>query len=258
MRQFAKLSFLDVWYGHLDVESALSDFKSQLKPTGVKCTQTMVKQAHTHDSTQAPSKLTTLIDGRRQIISDPPTIVPIEELHTDIQASAMYQQIQNVLGKYKRTMESDRRHLLDQFRLVQVARKVVAVGSVGTGPWIALMQAEGTEPLFLQVKKALESGLANFCGAESVRKPGRAGRGEAAPDAGPRATSFSAGLAPPAPMRSSGTSKYASSKDQKICTPGQRPEVLRPDRPDESRGNEVVLLYVWPDVGRAHARSVTA
>jgi hypothetical protein len=109
MGRFANLSFLDVWYEHLDLESALSDFKSQLKPTGVKRTETMVKQAHAHDSMQAPSKLTTLIDGRRQIISDPPNIVPIEELHTDIQASAIYQQSQNVPGKYQRTLKSDRR-----------------------------------------------------------------------------------------------------------------------------------------------------
>ncbi|MGB6452944.1 MAG: DUF2252 family protein [Streptosporangiaceae bacterium] len=172
MGRFAKLSFLDVWYEHLDVESALSDVKSQLKPTRVKRTEAMVTKAHTRDSTQALSKLTTVTDGQRRIISDPPTIVPVEELYADIQASAIYQEIQSVLGKYKRTLESDRRHLLDQFRLVQVARKVVGVGSVGTRAWIALMQAEGTEPLFLQAKEAQESVLADFCGRSQYANQG--------------------------------------------------------------------------------------
>lgn len=172
MQRFAKLSFLDVWYQHLDVDSALSAVKSQLKATGVKHTEAMVTKAHTRDSTQALSKLTTLIDGRPQIISDPPTIEPVEELYAEIQASAIYQEIQSVLGKYKRTLESDRRHLVDQFRLAQVARKVVGVGSVGTRAWIALMQAEGTEPLFLQAKEAQESVLANFCGRSRYANQG--------------------------------------------------------------------------------------
>jgi uncharacterized protein (DUF2252 family) len=172
MGQFARLSFLDVWYEHLDVESALRNVKSQLKATRVKDTEAMLKKAHTHDSMQALSKLTTLTDGQRQIISDPPTIVPVEELYADVQVSAIYQQIQSVLSKYKRTLESDRRHLLDQFRLVQVARKVVGVGSVGTRAWIALMQADGTEPLFLQAKEAQESVLTNFCGRSRYANQG--------------------------------------------------------------------------------------
>ena len=172
MQRFAKLSFLDVWYEHLDVESALSDIKSQLKPAGAKQTQAMIKKAHTHDSTQAASKLTTLTDGQRQIISDPPTIVPIEELYADLQVSAIYQQIQSILDKYKRTLPSDRRHMLDQFQLVQVARKVVGVGSVGTRAWIVLMEAEGSEPLFLQAKEAQESVLANFCGRSQYANQG--------------------------------------------------------------------------------------
>ena len=172
MLRFAKLSFLDVWYQHLDVQATLDDVKSQMKTKRFKATETMVNKAHTHDSMQALDKLTTVTDGRRQIISDPPTIVPVEELYPDRQASAIYEQIQGVLGTYKRTLESDRRHLLDQFRLVQVARKVVGVGSVGTQAWIALMEAEGTEPLFLQAKEAAESVLANFCGRSPYANQG--------------------------------------------------------------------------------------
>ena len=82
-----------------------------------------------------------MADGQRRIISDPPMIVPAEEVFSDVQADAMYKQIHTVLGKYRRTLQSDRRHLLEQFTLVQVARKVVGVGSVGTRAWILLMDA---------------------------------------------------------------------------------------------------------------------
>ena len=82
-----------------------------------------------------------MVEGRRRIISDPPMIVPAEEVFSDVQASAVYEEIRTVLGKYRRTLQSDRRHLLEQFTLVQAARKVVGVGSVGTRAWILLMDA---------------------------------------------------------------------------------------------------------------------
>ena len=83
-----------------------------------------------------------------------------------MQASAIYELIRGVLGEYQRTLQSDRKHLLEQFKLVQVARKVVGVGSVGTRCWIVLMDAgDGTEPLFLQPKEAEASArLAAYCG----------------------------------------------------------------------------------------------
>jgi len=172
MLRFASLGFLDMWYEHLDVESMLNQVESGLKHSRVKATEADISRAHTHDSMQELGKLTTLIDGRRQIVSDPPMIVPIAELYPDRQVSAIYEQIQGVLGKYRRSLESDRRHLVHQFRLVQVARKVVGVGSVGTRAWIALMQAEGTEPLFLQAKEAQESVLARFCGRSQYANQG--------------------------------------------------------------------------------------
>jgi hypothetical protein len=103
--------------------------------------------------------------GRRRIVSDPPMIVPVEEVFADVQAGALYAQLRAVLGKYQRTLPPDRRHLLDQFTLVQVARKVVGVGSVGTRAWIILMDAaDGVDPLFLQAKEAQPSVLAPYCG----------------------------------------------------------------------------------------------
>ena len=132
MREFAGQTFLEVWYAHLDIEEAIEQFRSQMKPKRVKATEKMLAKAHTRDSTQALRKLTTVVDGRRRIISDPPMIVPVEEVFADVQASEVYEQIRETLGKYRRTLQSDRRHMLEQFTLVQAARKVVGVGSVGT------------------------------------------------------------------------------------------------------------------------------
>ena len=165
MREFAGQPFLAVWYAHLDVEDAIAQFQSQLKKKRLKATEKMVAKAHTHDSMKAQRKLTTVTDGQRRIISDPPLIEPIEEVFPGAQASAIYELVRQTLGKYQRTLQSDRKHLLEAFTLVQVARKVVGVGSVGTRCWIALMDAgDGTEPLFLQPKEAEASVLAAYCG----------------------------------------------------------------------------------------------
>jgi uncharacterized protein (DUF2252 family) len=173
MLAFAGQPLIDVWYAHLDIEEAIGQFRSEFKAKRVKATEDMLAKAHTKDSTQALAKLTTVVDGRRRIISTPPTIVPVEEVFADIQADAIYQQIRGVLGKYRRTLQSDRRHLLEQFTLVQVARKVVGVGSVGTRAWIVLMDAaDGDEPLFLQAKEAQPSVLADYCGRSQYTNQG--------------------------------------------------------------------------------------
>jgi uncharacterized protein (DUF2252 family) len=173
MRGFAEQPLLAVWYAHLDIEPALSEFRSQLKAKRFKAAETLLAKAHTRDSTQALDKLTTVADGRRQIISDPPLIVPVEEVFSDVQASAIYEQIRTVLGQYGRTLQSDRRHLLEQFTLVQMARKVVGVGSVGTRAWILLMDAaDSHEPLFLQAKEAQPSVLAEYAGRSQYTNQG--------------------------------------------------------------------------------------
>ena len=173
MRGFAGQPLLAVWYAHLDIEQAIGEFRSQMKTGRFKKAEALLAKAHTKDSTQALGKLTTVTDGRRRIISTPPTIVPVEEVFADVQAGAIYEQIRGVLGKYRRSLQSDRRHLLEQFTLVQVARKVVGVGSVGTRAWIVLMDAaDGDEPLFLQAKEAQPSVLAEYCGHSRYNNQG--------------------------------------------------------------------------------------
>jgi uncharacterized protein (DUF2252 family) len=173
MREFAEQTFLDVWYAHLDIEPAIRELKSQIKAKRLKEFEKLLAKAHTKDSTQALAKLTAEVDGRRRIIADPPTIVPIEELFANVQADAIYEQVGAVLGKYRRTLQSDRRHLLKKFTLVHVARKVVGVGSVGTRAWIVLMDAaDGVEPLVLQAKEAQPSVLAEFAGRSQYKNEG--------------------------------------------------------------------------------------
>src|SRR6478672_9044844 len=173
MRGFADQPLLQVWYAHLDIEQAIGQFRSQIKAKRFKVAEAMLAKAHTRDSMQALGKLTTVLDGRRRIVSDPPLIVPIEELYPDMEAAAVSEQLRSVLGKYRRTLQSDRRHLLEQFTMDHVARKVVGVGSVGTRAWILLMEAgDGAEPLFLQAKEAQASVLADYCGRSEYANQG--------------------------------------------------------------------------------------
>ena len=90
MREFAAQTFLDVWYAHLDIEPAIAEFRSQVNAKRYKEAEKLLAKAHTSDSMKALDKLTTIVDGQRRIISDPPMIVPVEDLFADVQAEAIY------------------------------------------------------------------------------------------------------------------------------------------------------------------------
>ena len=116
MRTFADQSLLDVWYAHLDIEQTIGQFRSQIKAKRLKTSEEMLAKAHSRDSMQALGKLTTVVDGHRRIVADPPMIVPIEEVFSDVQADALYAQLHRVLTKYRRSLQSDRRHLVGAVR----------------------------------------------------------------------------------------------------------------------------------------------
>ena len=173
LREFADMPLLDVWYAHLNVDDVMRQLRSQLAKKRAKKTEKALAKARTRDSMQAVSKLTTTVDGRQRIVSDPPLIVPVEEVFTGVQADALYAQLTELLTGYVGTLRSDRRHLVRQFALVQMARKVVGVGSVGSRAWILLLDAAGgQEPLFLQAKEAQASVLADFCGRSEFADEG--------------------------------------------------------------------------------------
>jgi uncharacterized protein (DUF2252 family) len=177
MQAFATQPFMDVWYAHFDVDDGIRQYKAQskkkIKAKRVKATEKMVAKAHSADSMKAQRKLTTDVDGKRRIISDPPLIEPVEEVFPEVQADQVYKLIREVFGKYQRTLQSDRKHLVEYFTLTQLARKVVGVGSVGTRAWIVLMEGgDGTEPLMLQAKEAQRSVLAAYCGSSQYGNQG--------------------------------------------------------------------------------------
>jgi hypothetical protein len=163
MAGFAGMNNLDVWYAHLEIESVLQEFGSQLKPKGVKKTEKMLDKARTKDSMAAFSKLTHMVAGQARIVAEPPLIVPIDDLLSGNARDQMWDSLHELVRSYRATLEYDRRLLLEEFRLTDFARKVVGVGSVGTRAWIALMMGrDGQDPLFLQMKEAESSVLEEF------------------------------------------------------------------------------------------------
>ena len=164
---------LGVWYARFDVEDALARLKSDMPKKAVRRTKTQMAKARTRDSTQALAKLTTVKDGRRQIISDPPLIVPIEELAGHLDVDAVYRFLRRLFTGYTQTLPAYQRRLAERFTLARVARKVVGVGSVGTETWILLMEPDdGLEPLLLQAKQAQRSVLAGYAGQSEYHNQG--------------------------------------------------------------------------------------
>ena len=173
MREFAAMSILDVWYAHFDVEDALAQLKSELPKKAVRQAKAQITKARTRDSMQALAKLTTVEDGQRRIISDPPLIVPIEEMASLLDVEAVYRFLRALSIGYTQTLPAHRRWLVQRFTLTAVARKVVGVGSVGTETWILLMEPEdGFKPLLLQAKQAQRSVLADYAGKSEYRNQG--------------------------------------------------------------------------------------
>jgi uncharacterized protein (DUF2252 family) len=175
MRDFARMTNLDVWYAHADMDRLAADFQGQLDKRQRKLVTKGLAKARTRDSMQEVAKLTHIVDGKPRIISDPPLIVPVDDLlPRQMDRKAFVAQITDLLGKYRRTLETDRRLLLEQFEFADMARKVVGVGSVGTRCWIVLMLGrDENDPLFLQVKEAEESVLSHFVGASKYPNQGQ-------------------------------------------------------------------------------------
>jgi uncharacterized protein (DUF2252 family) len=173
MAGFAAMSNHDVWYSHLDIEAALQELGPQLKSTQVKRTEKALAKARTKDSMSAFSKLTHVVDGEARIVAEPPLIVPIDDLAQGTEREDMLEGLRELVGSYRQTLEYDRRVLLEEFQLTDIARKVVGVGSVGTRAWIVLMLGrDGRDPLFLQLKEAEASVLEEFLGPSEFSNHG--------------------------------------------------------------------------------------
>ena len=175
MATFATMSSLQVWYAHLNIEEQLKRLAAKLDPTRFKALKKNLAKARARDSVQAFTKLTRKDGGEPRIVSDPPLIVPMEELLPEGKdLDQVTDELMGVIRSYRKTLETDRRHLLEEYRFVQIARKVVGVGSVGTRSWIILLLGrDGGDPLFLQAKEAGESVLERFVGKSAFTNHGQ-------------------------------------------------------------------------------------
>ncbi len=163
MRQFAGMRNIEVWYSRIDMDRLMIEQGSHLREVTRQRLETVLAKARTHDSLQALAKLTQMVGGRHRVISDPPLIVPVEELLPDKEVDALYDQLRRLIAVYRRSLHSSLHPLLDQYELVHMARKVVGVGSVGTRSWILLLRGrDSDDPLILQAKQAMPSVLERF------------------------------------------------------------------------------------------------
>ena len=169
MAGFAQMGRLEVWYAHLTEEELLQAMRRAAKGAKTKKqtkaarraekgAEKAVAKARTRDSLQALSKLGEVVDGQYRIVSQPPIVVPMRDLEAVYGLS--HDEIERVVHEqfraYRATLRDDQRRLLERFELIDVARKVVGVGSVGTRAFIALLQGRDQhDPLFLQVKDCL-------------------------------------------------------------------------------------------------------
>jgi hypothetical protein len=202
MAGFASMRMLDIWYAHL----AEDDLQPGIRQTArraakekaareaakgkkaakdakdakevrkrEKRAEKIAQKAHTRDSLQALSKLGELADGQYRIVSMPPVVVPFRELHEmyGISPGQLQRIITHQFREYRATLQADRRRLLERFEVVDMARKVVGVGSVGTRAFILLLQGrEAGDPLFLQIKEATASVLEDHLPKSRYRQPG--------------------------------------------------------------------------------------
>jgi len=144
------------------VDALLPRFRSLVNPKRTPSVWRAIAKARAHDSHQAFEKLCHVQEGEPRIISDPPLIMPVEECVDGVDPAVVAKGMDRLMRSYRRSLEPNRRHLLDHYRFVHLARKVVGVGSVGTDAWILLLLDDHDSPLLLQVKQAETSVLEPF------------------------------------------------------------------------------------------------
>jgi uncharacterized protein (DUF2252 family) len=190
MAGFAQLPTMDIWYSRLPEDELMTSVRATVAQAGAtahgkkarkraakegKRAEKTVEKAHTRDSLQALSKLGEVVDGRYQIVSQPPVVVPARDLAAayGLSPGALGRVIRQQFRAYRASLPDDRRQLLERFEIVDMARKVVGVGSVGTRAFIVLLQGRDEhDPLFLQVKEATASVLEGSLRRSRYRQPG--------------------------------------------------------------------------------------
>jgi uncharacterized protein (DUF2252 family) len=171
MQRMAGLGNLEVWYTKMDVEAIAAGWEAAAGEKEVATFRRNLEKTRAKDRMRALSKLTREVDSELRIVSEPPLIVPIDELvdeGADAEAA-----VKKMIADYRETLSEDRRVLLDGYRFVDAALKVVGVGSVGTRAWIVLMVGrDGGDPLFLQAKEAQRSVLEPYAAPSAFDNQG--------------------------------------------------------------------------------------
>jgi len=174
MAAFAAMRNLDVWYTRLDVAAILARFSAGVSPKQMKRFQARMANARTKDSMRALAKLCREVDGELRIVGNPPLVTPIEDVLPGAEQDHLENTVRRMIRTYRRSLPRDRRMLLESYRYVHAARKVVGVGSVGARTWILLLLGrDETDPLFLQFKEAQASVLEPFLGRSEFNQHGQ-------------------------------------------------------------------------------------
>jgi uncharacterized protein (DUF2252 family) len=174
MREFAGMRTLDIWYAQDDIDRMRELMASAMDEESARRTARATKRARTRTHLRAFAKLTRVTAQGRRITPDPPLITPIGQLLNDPSEEGRERELRTLVDGYARTLPSERRHLLRHYRLVDMARKVVGVGSVGTRCWILLLLGrDDDDPLLLQAKEAQESVLSAHTGGDRYDNQGR-------------------------------------------------------------------------------------
>jgi uncharacterized protein (DUF2252 family) len=185
MSEFSKMGTMEMWYAQISERELLAALKNLVRTgtgdrkkeakKGARTAKALAAKARTRDSLQALSKLGELVDGEYRIISQPPIVIPVRDLPAaaGMSPDEIRDAIDRQFRSYRATLQSDRRQLLERFEIIDVARKVVGVGSVGTRAFIVLLQGrDQQDPLFLQVKEATNSVLEDHLPKSRFKQPG--------------------------------------------------------------------------------------
>ena len=174
MHEFASMGAMDLWYARLDLEEIGRRFGTDAHDAEVDLFRRVVRGAQHRDSLKATAKLTRVVGGRLQFVNDPPILVRVHDLLDSTTADHLVTTAGRLLSSYRSTLSPERRTLVERFRCVDLARKVVGVGSVGTRTWVALMLGrDERDPLILQFKQAESSVLEPYLHASQYDNHGR-------------------------------------------------------------------------------------
>ncbi|MFM8237426.1 MAG: DUF2252 domain-containing protein [Actinomycetota bacterium] len=174
MRQFAGMRNLDVWYAQRDAPAIVEQLQAEVSAAAARRVERRVAKAEGKNSLRAFERLTERVDGELRIANDPPVVMRMADILGDRSDFDLTAQIARWIRMYGRSLQRDRRHLLESYRVVDIARKVVGVGSVGTRCWIALLLGrDDTDPLFLQLKQASASVLEAQVGRSTFANSGQ-------------------------------------------------------------------------------------